>query len=108
MLLAASAIPLVGLALKTGYALTTFFQYEMLFIPLILLIVGTGDASRIEPRSVAVGILLMAVLLGPFRTWSGYDSEPPLIIERGTVQTFSAVTRAVEPLLSEGESAALP
>jgi len=108
LILATAAIPLAGLVLKGGFALTPFFQYEMHFIPLFLVIIATGNSMRLNPRMVAVGLVTMSVLIGPLRPWNLAGAAPPLAIDRSTVQTWRTLEETLVPLLDHGESAALP
>ncbi len=108
LVLAAATVPLVGLVLKGGLALTPFFQYEMHFIPLFLIIIATGSPVRLNPRVTAVGLIAMSLLIGPLRPWNLAGAAPPMAIDQETVQTWRELEQTVAPMLDHGESAALP
>lgn len=82
-LLAPLAVPILGLLLRGGNSLTTFFHYDMMFVPLLLVVVGLS--TKVSYRPIVLTLASVVVLLGlgalrPFPPQGGgnpfrYDSE---------------------------------
>ena len=72
-------VPLVGLMLLGGNARFVLFHYEMLFIPVLLMLLAMGDTRRLALKPVLIGITVTLLVLGPLRVWPLFGQESPLM-----------------------------
>lgn len=61
------AIPVVGLLLRGGPSLTTSYHYDMMFVPLLLIIVGLSTRVEYHGSRLAVASLITLVAFGVLR-----------------------------------------
>lgn len=90
-LMAPLAIPVVGLVLRGGPSLTTFFQYDMMFVPMLLAVVGLSAPVLPRSRTVIVGSLIALVALGALRPIPPQHGPNPWSYDRALVEEYRLV-----------------
>lgn len=93
------ALPILGLLFKGGNALSTSFHYDMMFVPILLLVVALSSRAVATWKTVAAVSVLVLLLFGvlrPFPPQHGpnpwrYDAEVT-----ATVDHTLAVLREIE------------
>ena len=97
-------LPLLGLAWKGEGALTTFYHYEMMFVPLLLLIVALSPKARLKLVPTVIACLAMLVTLGALRPISPIAGSNPFKVDHETTQYADDVIATVVSLDESGSS----
>jgi uncharacterized membrane protein len=93
-----AVIPALALVFKGGNALTTYFHYDMMFVPLLLLAMALSPEARSNTRVVVAASMTMLLLFGVLRPlppqhgpnpWR-YDPELTARIDE-TIESLSRV-----------------
>ena len=109
LLAAPLAIPLAGLLLRGGNGLTTFFHYDMMFVPLLILVVALSPRADLRPRLVPIMSLVVIATLGVLRPFEPMHGPNLWRIDRSLT---AELDQALETVLSspnpEGSSLSAP
>ena len=94
------ALPLAGLIMRGhGEALTTKFHYEMLFVPLLLMVMAAAGTRHTNLRVAVLSALIALVAVGPFRPYV-YMGKPTI----ATTPPFAAEFRQIDAWLDGQDS----
>lgn len=85
------AIPIAGLLYRAGNALTTFYQYDMMFVPLLLVIVGLSTEVVFRPGLLALGSLVTLLAFGALRPIPPQQGGNPFRYDQEVVTVYDAV-----------------
>lgn len=89
------AIPIMGLVWKGGNALTTFYHYDMLFVPLLLLVVVSSPEARLRvPLSIVASIGLL-VTIGALRPFPPLQGSNPFKVDSATTDYLDDIMETV-------------
>lgn len=91
-------VPVLGLVLKGGNALSTAFHYDMMFVPLMLLVVGLSPRAVSGPRQVAVVSLVVMLLLGALRPFPPQDGPNPFRYDADVARQFDAALEEISDI----------
>lgn len=80
VLVAPLAIPLLGLMWQGGNALRTFYHYEMMFVPLLLLVLSLSPHARGRARSTVALSFLVLFALGAMRPIPPFAGSNPFSV----------------------------
>lgn len=98
LLMAPLALPVVGLMVRGGLSLTTFYQYDMMFIPLLILVVGLSTQVEFSPFRFAIVALLVMVGLGALRPAAPWGPTNPWRYDAERVRVFDEVKEILDGL----------
>jgi len=70
--------PIAGLVIKGGNALTTFFHYDMMFVPVLLLIAGLSPRANLNIKNALIASSIVLVSLGALRPIPPMQGPNPL------------------------------
>jgi len=96
LLMAPLGIPLVGLLIRGGTSLTTFYHYDMMFVPALLLIVGLSTSIQYKPRVLVIASLLVLIGLGALRPFPPQAGSNPLRYNAANVAEFNEARRVLD------------
>jgi uncharacterized membrane protein len=89
------AVPMAGLIWKGGNALTTYYHYDMLFVPLLLLVVVSSPEVRLRvPLSILASITLL-VTIGALRPFAPLRGSNPFKVDSVTTEYFDDIMEVV-------------
>lgn len=89
------AFPLIGLLIRGGNSLSTFFHYDMMFVPALLVVVGSAKVSY-RPMHLVVASLLVLLGLGALRPLPPRAGGNPLEYNPEIVAALDEVRTAVD------------
>lgn len=72
------AVPLIGLLVRGGNSLSTFFHYDMMFVPVLLVVVALSARVSYRPMHLAVASLVVLLGLGALRPFPPRAGGNPL------------------------------
>ena len=90
-LMGALGLPVLGLVLRGGPSLTTFFQYDMMFVPLLLVVVALSPPVEYRPVKVAVASLVVMLLFGALRPFPPQHGPNPFLYNSELATDYRAV-----------------
>ena len=96
LLMAPLAIPIVGLLIRGGTSLTTFYHYDMMFVPALLLIAGLSTSVQYKPGVLVIASLLVLVGLGALRPFPPQAGGNPLRYNAANVAEFNEARRTLD------------
>ncbi len=102
-LLAPLAVPIVGLIWKGGNAMTTHYHYDMMFVPLLLLVVALSPPTVFRIPLTLVASLSVLMTIGALRPFEPMLGPNPLKADRATTQYLDRVMDSVNGLDGTGE-----
>lgn len=85
------SIPIAGLLIRGGNSLTTFFHYDMMFVPLLLVILGLSTEVEFRPKLLVVLSLITLALFGPLRPFGLQGGGNPLRFDSTIAQDLDAI-----------------
>jgi hypothetical protein len=91
-------LPIIGLLLRGGNGLTTFYHYDMMFVPLLVLIVALSPAARLSGPRIALASVLVIVAFGPLRPIAPRYGPNPFRYDREIVANLDEVADAVRAI----------
>jgi len=74
-------IPIAGLLARGGNGLTTFYHYDMMFVPLVILIAGLSPKAELRIAPLVAMSLLVLATLGPLRPFDPKYGPNPFRID---------------------------
>ena len=91
-------VPIAGLVALGGNAVTTFYHYDMMFVPLLLLIVGLSPKAETHLRLIPLLAIVVAMLIGPLRPFEPLFGPNPFKYDMVTVNVYDQLKSELESL----------
>lgn len=107
-------IPVTGLLLRGGTSLTTFYHYDMMFVPILLVIAGLSVAVEYRPLRLIAASLLTLLIIGVLRPVPPHLGVNPWSYTPEVAQAFSQIhadlesVEGIESLSLTGPTLLLP
>lgn len=109
LLLIPFSFPLIGLLIRGGNSLSTFFHYDMMFVPVLLVVVALSASVSYRPMHLVVASLLVLLGLGALRPFPPRAGGNPLEYNSEVVAALDEVRTVVDALeMSATASMSLP
>lgn len=90
-------IPIAGLLARGGNGLTTFFHYDMMFVPLVILIAGLSPKAELKVVPLIAMSLLVLATLGPLRPFDPKHGPNPFRVD---TEVTAQLDEALDAVLS--------
>lgn len=90
-------LPIIGLLVRGGNGLTTFFHYDMMFVPLLILIVGLSPHAELRVVPLVAMSMVVLLTLGALRPFDPKYGPNPF---RADAETTAELDRTLTSVLA--------